>query len=482
MKTMISALNKKGEDAASAVFNILQSTCAQKNCSPKLISYSTIKTEKSFKPPLGNQSFTSPAVLGFTHSKSQKSTKHQLVKFSNATLVLDGTIYSNSQISIRNFVVENLENADFFKLGEAILDNIEGGFSFLILDKDKIIVGRDPVGVQPLYYGENETIAALASSRKAMWTLGIENPQSFPPGNLALVSGTGFEFKPIKKLAYSEPEPVPMEKAAEQLQILLEEAVRVRMAEKIAIAFSGGLDSSIIAALARKHGAEVHLFHVSLENQPETDEAIKAANYLKLPLHTYLYNEKDVENVLPEVISLIEEDDPLKASIGVPMYWTARRLAEEGFHVLLAGQGADELFGGYQRYVNQYLLLGDEKTGRAIFSDVIKLHETNIERDVKICRFHDVELRLPFAAYQIIKFATKLPLKLKIEKRQDSLRKLVLRKTAGNMGLPVSITDKPKKAMQYSTGVYSAMKKISRKQKITLKEHINRLFLLERHK
>ena len=68
-----------------------------------------------------------------------------------------------------------------------------------------LAAGRDPVGVQPLYYGENKDIAAFATNRKALWKLGIENPLSFPPGNMAFVNREGFQFKPIKTLALSEP-------------------------------------------------------------------------------------------------------------------------------------------------------------------------------------------------------------------------------------------------------------------------------------
>jgi asparagine synthase (glutamine-hydrolysing) len=95
---------------------------------------------------------------------------------------------------------------------------------------------------------------------------------------------------------------------------------------------------------------------------------------------------------------------------------------------------------------------------------------------VKICSFHDVELRVPFGAYQIVEFAMSLPVELKIEKRADTLRKLVLRKAAENMGLPPSVTEKTKKAVQYSTGINKALKKIAKKQKATLAEYVKKLF------
>jgi asparagine synthase (glutamine-hydrolysing) len=214
-----------------------------------------------------------------------------------------------------------------------------------------------------------------------------------------------------------------------------------------------------------------------LVDHPETEEAKKAAEELKLPIQVYLFREADVGEIISKVVGLIEEPDPVKASIGVPFYWTAEKTAEAGFKVLLAGQGADELFGGYQRYINDYLSYGKEKVRRTIFDDAVKLHESNIERDVKICNFHDAELRLPFASYQIAEFATSLPVELKIERNADSLRKLVLRKVAENVGLPKSIADKPKKAVQYSTGINDALKNLAKKQKTTVKEYVYRLFL-----
>jgi asparagine synthase (glutamine-hydrolysing) len=84
---------------------------------------------------------------------------------------------------------------------------------------------------------------------------------------------------------------------------------------------------------------------------------------------------------------------------------------------------------------------------------------------------------VPFGAYQIAEFALALPVELKIEKRADTLRKLVLRKTAENMGLPPSVTEKPKKAVQYSTGINNALKKIAKKQKTTTAEYVKKLFL-----
>jgi asparagine synthase (glutamine-hydrolysing) len=423
---------------------------------------------------------TATAVLDKQSGNATLSPQNRLVGLEDATVLFEGTIYpSTPNASGAEIMAEKLQQADHFEASETFLREVEGDFAFIIAEPKRIIAGRDPVGVQPLYYGENKTVAALASNRRVLWKLGIEEAWSFPPGHVALVSRDGFKFKPVKTLAYSEPKQVTMQEAAETLQELLEQAVRTRVSDvrDVAVAFSGGLDSSVVAFLAKKCQVSVHLVHVSLEDQPETEEARKAADALGLPLRVYLFGEEDVERVVPKVVELIEEADPVKASIGVPFYWAAEKTAAAGFKVMLAGQGADELFGGYQRYVNEYLLHGEEAVRKAMFSDVVAIHESNLERDMKICGFHGVELRVPFGSYQIAEFAMSLPVELKIEKRADTLRKLVLRKAAENMGLPTSVKEKTKKAVQYSTGINNALKKIAKKQKTTLSEYIEKLFL-----
>jgi asparagine synthase (glutamine-hydrolysing) len=394
--------------------------------------------------------------------------------------LFDGRIYSpDPSASGKKVFSEKLQRANRIKASEAFLKEVDGDFSFIVVEPNRIIAGRDPIGVIPFYYGENSNIAALASNRRALWKIGIDETKSFPPGHLASVSREGFKFKPVRTLVNSPPKMITMQEAAQTLLKLLEQSIgkRVWCTKEIAVAFSGGLDSSVAAFLASRRSVNAHLIHVSLENRSETEDAKKAAEELKLPLHLYLFREDDVERVVAKVVELIEEPDPVKASIGVPFYWTAEKAARAGFKVILAGQGADELFGGYQRYVNEYLVEGKEKVRKTMFKDVARLHESNIERDEKICGFHDVELRLPFASYELAKFAVTLPLELKIERKADSLRKLVLREVAEKIGLPSFITTKPKKAVQYSTGINGALRRLAKKENATVTEYISKLFL-----
>ena len=92
---------------------------------------------------------------------------------------------------------------------------------------------------------------------------------------------------------------------------------------------------------------------------------------------------------------------------------------------------------------------------------------------MKICTFHGVTLLCPFLSTEIVDFALRLPVELKLERKIESLRKLVLRQVGRDVGLPSLIVEKPKKAIQYSTGVNNVLKRIAKKKKKTLSKYIN---------
>ena len=161
-------------------------------------------------------------MVGCTFSSHRLDKTQKCIRVEDATLVFDGRIYSTTpRIPVAEFVAKKMQQVDSIKASEAFLCEVEGDFSFMIAEYQRIIAARDPVGVQPLYYGESKKLAVLASNRKAMWKIGIEKTQSFPPGHLALVSQKGYKFKSVKTLAYPNPKPVILQEAAKTLQSLL---------------------------------------------------------------------------------------------------------------------------------------------------------------------------------------------------------------------------------------------------------------------
>ncbi len=476
MKVTVAVLDKNGDSTVERVLDVLNSFDLWMPSNFGLISPKKCVFEKNIEI-IKKQGLKSSTAAGYVTSKPKSTNDYEHLQLDDESLLFEGRVYS--PITGTAFT-QQLAKAPLHceAILQTMMEQADGDYAFLLVKNGWVAAGRDPIGVQPLYYGENREIAAFATNKKALWKLGIENAQSFPPGNLAFVSKEGFKFKTIKTLTYSEPKQITMDDAVKHLQSLLEESIkrRVRSLKEVAVAFSGGLDSSLVAFLANKFGAKVNLFHVSLENQTETEEAIQAAEELDLPLQVDLFKDSDVEALLPKVVELVEEPDPIKASIGVPFYWVAQKAAEANFKVLLAGQGADELFGGYQRYVTQFCKDGCEEVRKTMFGDVVRIHENNLERDLKITGFHNVELRIPFASFDLVEFALGLPIELKIESKADTLRKLVLRKMALNAGMPISIAQKPKKAVQYSTGINDSVRRIAKTHKKTINEYIDEIF------
>jgi asparagine synthase (glutamine-hydrolysing) len=476
MGKIIAIIDKRGKNAKEKAIDMLEISKQKHAKAFGIASPTTVKIEKSIKA-LHSQELDSPVIVGQVFSETFTTDKPQPMKLDDAALVFDGRTYPTARVSDAEIIAKKLEKNCEEPI-EKLVNKSEGCFAFAVAEPEKIIAARDAMGIHPLYFGENSRLAAVACERKALWRIGIRTVNSFPPGNIASIDRNGFTLKPIKTLVFLKAKQITMQTAARRLEKLLQRSVKQRVSgiSKVAVAFSGGLDSSIIAFLAKNMGTEVHLVHVSLRNQPETEQAKRAAEHLKLPIHVRLYDARDVEKTLSEVLWLIEEPDPIKASIGIPIYWAAEKAAETDFKVMLAGQGADELFGGYQRYIRDYLSYGGEKLRRTFFDDVLKLSENNFERDFKICNFHDVELRLPFAMYEMAKFALRLPIELKIEMRNSGLRKLVLRRVAEDLGLPRSITSKPKKAVQYATGVNETLRKTAKAKGMPVKQYVQKTF------
>lgn len=322
MKVTVAVLDKSGDDVVDKVLDVLDSFAGRQPAHFGLVSPKKTVVEKS-PGILRRQGLASSSIVGYISSKPTASSSYEFLQLDDSAVVFQGKIYSPIP---KTAVMEQVANEP--KHCEALLQtliaNADGDYLFLMLKEGWLAAGRDPVGVQPLYYGENPEIAAIATNRQALWKLGIEKPLTFPPGNMGFVNTEGFQFKPIKTLAYVQPTPITLDEAAQKLQVLLQQSAkkRTRDLKEIAVAFSGGLDSSLVAHLASKMGLKVDLIHVSMENQPETGEAIAASEELDLPLHVYLFKDSDVENTLAQVVALIEEADPIKAS---------------GFTVLLGG-------------------------------------------------------------------------------------------------------------------------------------------------
>jgi len=476
MGGIAAALNKRGEDIVPEVLLMLKEL-NHRGADVFHVATPTSTVTYNSLSELQTKKLASSIVVGHNFSRIAAAERQQPVSREGYALVFDGRLFPPSKTSDAHEVARLLE-PDFNRGAEDIIRKFDGSYAFAIASSDKIVAGRDVFGTNPLYFGENETVCALASERKALWALEVTDVKSFPPGNLAVISTKGFAFKSVATVTQPSQKVISKKKAACRLQDLLLKSTmeRVSDVEEVAVAFSGGLDSSVVAVLAKKCRVSVHLVTVGLEGQIELRHAEAAANSLEMPLHLQTYTIADVENVVEKVLWLIEEPDAMKVAIAIPLFWAAQIASRIRCRVLLAGQGADELFGGYHRYLTEYLRGGVEAVRKSMYNDLATSHETNFQRDNTVCAFHKVELRLPFIDREVVRFALSLPVNLKIDSAEDSLRKRALRLVAQDLGIPRFMAERSKKAVHYATGVDKALRELALRRGLTQRDYIKQVF------
>jgi asparagine synthase (glutamine-hydrolysing) len=170
---------------------------------------------------------------------------------------------------------------------------------------------------------------------------------------------------------------------------------------------------------------------------------------------------KDVEEYLPKVVYAIEDANPMKIEVGLPLFVTAENARLDGIRVIFSGQGSDELFGGYSQYLRVLEQGGYDGLQDRLWRDIIEISEVNLQRDDAVTMANGIELKVPFLEIDVINMAMTIHPALKIQDQTDKLRKRVLRKTAEMLEVPTEAVERPKKAVQYGSGVNKAIKRLA---------------------
>jgi asparagine synthase (glutamine-hydrolysing) len=331
---------------------------------------------------------------------------------------------------------------------------IDGEYAFAYFDGSSVILARDPVGIKPLFYGRSGDGFGFASERKALMRGGIRDIKALPPGH---IYNNGVEHEAIGLPPY-DPAIKDEKEASGALDEALAHAVRLRAHEKAAVAFSGGVDCSLIGAMSG-----LSLCTVGLKGSYDVGAAKKAASLMGAGGRhvVYEFDERDAEDALPEVVYAVESADPLKVSIALPLFILAREAGRDGYKVLLSGQGADELFGGYARYVQAFAGGGlPDMLGH----DLRHIAGVNLERDDAATMAHGIELRVPYLDMKVISVAQRIDPSLKVYfDGKNYIRKYVLRKMSEKY-LPREVSYAPKKAIQYGTSAQKALEKLAFKR------------------
>jgi len=477
MGALAAVVDKRGRNVASLAIAMLDALSHRGSDAYGLASSHEAAIASSTSE-LRKADVNANGLVGYNLAKILPHDEAQPLQEGDSALAFDGRIFPAPEEGKIQYARQKLK--DNSNNAKQLIRSAEGGYAFALAKKNKIVVGRDALGTCPLYFGENETLCAIASERKALWTIGLLVTDSFSPGTVAVVDETGFQFRPAKALAEPPIQEFAMNAAAEQLEQKICQSVKKRVTdvEEVAVAFSGGIDSSLVAFLANRSAVNTHLIYVALSHQQEeTAFAEKAAAALGLDFHPITFSLEDLQKDLPTVLWLIEDPNPVNVSIAIPIYWAAEQSARRGLRVMLSGQGGDELFGGYHRYLADYSQRGRDGLQETLYQDVVSSYKTNFERDDKACAFHKVELRMPLVDWNVVQLALRIPPRLKIQSPHDLLRKRVLRQTAKRLGVPKLISEKPKRAIQYSTGVNHGLRTLAKTEGLTLRKYIEDIFL-----
>lgn len=396
----------------------------------------------------------------------------------NLVLICNGEIYNfrelkkefhdsfktDSDCEIILTLIKRFHQGSLNKAVEKAMKYLDGDYAFAVYDGKNFSAVRDPVGVKPLYFGENkeDNIFAFASKRKALWNIGIENVKTLPPDlmiynrKLLKLDNTG-----LKTQMSSNTQHLSKNTLKKQLKIFLIKSVekRVRGLSKVGILFSGGIDSTVLAKITDDLGIETILYTVGHKDSIDIKVSKETAEAMNLQLKTKHVDVEDVKKYLPLVLDAIEEFNIMKIGVGMPAYIAAEMAHEDGLKVMLSGQGADELFGGYNRYLKLYEEKG-ELAREDLKEDILNLYHVNLQRDDAVTMANSIELRVPYLDLDVINTAINIPMKYKISGTEDNLRKCILREAGAELGVPAEIVNRPKKAAQYGSGIHKMLKKV----------------------
>lgn len=395
----------------------------------------------------------------------------QYSKDKNLILAVNGEIYNHQQIRDRQAGTYEFQSKSdcevilslYREKGVKLFEDLSGIYAFALYDKvnDSFLVGRDHMGIIPLYYGrDSQGQFFVASELKALEGICVEIKE-FQPGHYY----DSREGKMVRwyKRDWMEYDAVKdNESNVDILRKSLEDAVERQLMSDVpyGVLLSGGLDSSIISAVAKRFSGknvgsdngeqawwpQLHSFAIGLNGAPDLVAARKVADYIGTIHHEIHFTIEEALDALSDVIYHIETYDVTTIRASTPMYLLARFIKSMGVKMVLSGEGSDELFGGY-------LYFHKAPNAKEFHEETVrkldKLHLYDCLRANKTLAAWGVEGRVPFLDIEFMETAMNLNPKDKMC-GHGKIEKHILREAFEDY-LPESIVWRQKE--QFSDGV-----------------------------
>lgn len=341
------------------------------------------------------------------------------------------------------------------EFGYDFCDKLDGMFAFVVINGDDFIAARDPLGIKPLYYGLDERGRIYFASEMKAIADQCQTLSTFPPGHY-YTPKTGF-------VKYYKPQWEDTSKAIAEtdlgaIRASLTQAVEKRLMSDVPVGvlLSGGLDSSLTSSIAARllegSGKKLHSFSIGLDaTAPDAVAARKVADFLGTQHHEIHFTIEQGIEILDKLIWHLETYDVTSIRASTPMYFLSKAIRDTGVKVVLSGEGADEVFGGYLYFRNAPSPADFQKE---TVDRVQKLHTADLLRADKSTMAHGLEARVPFLDKAFLELAIKIKPEEKQPKTYNGIEKYILRKafdTPDKPYLPDEVLWRQKE--QFSDGV-----------------------------
>jgi asparagine synthase (glutamine-hydrolysing) len=308
--------------------------------------------------------------------------------------------------------------------GPEAIDRLRGMFAFAVSTADgTLLAARDPLGIKPLYWAREEGRTILASELRAFPEEVRPKIEAFPPGHwwtrrrglhpFADLSARGRPF-------------ATRDEARDAIRDVVIRAVEDRMMADVdvGVLLSGGLDSSIVAAVAARdaarRGTRLPSFAGGVDGSPDLAAARVVAEALDLDHRERIYTAEEAYDALDDAVRIIEHFDPALVRSAVPNHLLAE-LAARHVKVVLTGEGADELFAGYD-YLRE---VQPEDLEAELLRSVRGLHNLNLQRADRTSMAHGLEARVPFLDLDVIAVAARVPVTWKLPGEHGEEKRLL---------------------------------------------------------
>ena len=386
-------------------------------------------------------------------------------------LAANGEIYNHKELRSNldgdyNFLTKSdceVILALFDEKRENFIDDLNGIFAFVIYDKqeNEFLIARDHIGIIPLYMGwDDEGTLYISSELKALEG-SCSKIEIFPPGSF--LSSKDLKLTKWYKRDWVDFEVVKNNPTRiEDLHDALSEAVHRQLMSDVpyGVLLSGGLDSSITSALAKKFSSkriesedtqdawwpQLHSFSVGLEGSPDLAAAKKVSEHIGSIHHEVVFTIQEGLDAIRDVIYHLETYDITTVRASTPMFLMARSIKSHGIKMVLSGEGADELFGGYLYF---HKAPSAEEFHKETVRKLDKLHQYDCLRANKSLAAWGIEGRVPFLDKEFIDVAMRINPQDKMINK-ERMEKWVVRKAFQDY-LPESVAWRQKE--QFSDGV-----------------------------